>query len=142
MLVVCWCLLSVFTITYPVLYSPSTLFSFCSDAEVRHPRLGKRHSSPLYPPLLSLSSFLFLMILQKIYSVKQQKGVPVETSADAEALVDLVQLGGPRNRKDFQLPGLCPIVTGITHLDHLTSGPLSPLPNSRCRSSHIWKTSV
>eukprot|EP00026_Physarum_polycephalum_P003049 Phypoly_transcript_03058.p1 GENE.Phypoly_transcript_03058~~Phypoly_transcript_03058.p1 ORF type:complete len:746 (+),score=135.76 Phypoly_transcript_03058:269-2506(+) len=47
-----------------------------------------------------------------IYSVKQHKGVPVETSTEPESLVDLVQLGGPRNRKDFQLPGLCPIVTG------------------------------
>lgn len=48
----------------------------------------------------------------KIYAVKQHKGVPVETSGEQESLVDLVQLGGPRNRKDFQLPGLCPIVQG------------------------------
>jgi hypothetical protein len=54
----------------------------------------------------------FVIDFTKIYSVKQHKGVPVETSTDQESLVDLVQLGGPRNRKDFQLPGLCPIVQG------------------------------
>jgi hypothetical protein len=47
-----------------------------------------------------------------IYAVKQHKGHPLSPTEEVESLVDLVQLGGPRNRKEFQLPGLCPIVVG------------------------------
>ena len=57
----------------------------------------------------------------KVYALKQQKGEQAETSTEQESMVDLVQLGGPRNRKDFQPPGLCPIVHGTPFLPPFSS---------------------
>lgn len=49
-----------------------------------------------------------------IYAVKQSKNNRLSTSiVEQEELVDIVQLGGPRSKREFQNPELCGIQSGM-----------------------------